>query len=407
MKGILVGLVALMLGALSVVSAMPARAAQSLESVPQYQHVGVLILENESFPATWGTGSVATYLNSLRSQGAFSDMYYADGHVSLDNYITMTSGLPGNAQTYSDCLSANLNTCVATVTAQSAANGSVTNVADQVEGAGLSWKEYADSMPSPCFHGDYSTTATPPDPYQGNSTTAPAGNYADRHNPVNYYADIIGNATRCAAHDVPFTALAADITANTVPNYFFISPDTCHDGHDSPCAGTPIPTDPCMPTATEGGLLAADCWLQQSLPSLLTYLNAHDGLLLITTDEGSTMDTSGCCTGGQGGQLPTGGTVSTGFGGLVGLLALGPGVATGTTTHHSYDHASLLRTTDDALGIGTYLNNAATATAMSDLFAPATGTPEAPLTITLPIAGVAIATAVALGRRRRRDRSPT
>ena len=376
---------ALTLG-LTLAAVPQARAGQQLEGVPRYDHVGVLVLENESESSTWGAGSVAKFLNSLVSSGAFASNYYADGHVSLDNYITLTSGLPGNADTYSDCLSSNLFTCQASVTAQQVPPNSALNVADQVESSGQSWKEYADSAPSTCFHADLSPIVKPPDPYQGNSTAAPAGNYADRHNPFVYYTDITGNAARCAAHDVPFTQLSGDIAADTMPNYFFITPDTCHDGHDSPCAsGSPMPAfcpGGAAAAATAGGLTAADCWLYANLPSLLQYLYGHNGVLFITTDEGSSSDTAGCCTGGQAGQQ--------GVGGKVGLLAIGPGVAAGTTSAHPYDHVSLLRTMEDALGIGVYLNNASTATAMSDLFAqPAANSPEVPLAALLPLAGAA------------------
>ena len=367
--------------------------ATQFDGIPRYQHVGVLVLENESESATWDPTGDARYLNSLVARGAFAPNYYADGHVSLDNYITMTSGQPGNPDTDSDCLSSNLHLCQQTV--NTPVYGTGANIADQVEGAHLTWREYADSAPAPCFHAGESPAASPPDPYQGDSSAAPAGNYADRHDPFVYYDGIVGSAARCA-NDVPFTALASDLNTNRLPGYFFITPDTCHDGHDSPCAsGTP--QIPCMaggaPSAQSvaGGLSSADCWLQATLPALLAYLDAHDGVLFITTDEGSSSDTSGCCTGGPGG--------AQGFGGRVGLLALGPGVRAGEAVTTSYDHASLLRTTEDALGIGTYLNNAATASAMGDLFAqPGPQTPEAPLAAVLPLAGLA---ALALVWRRR------
>src|SRR5579864_4355350 len=134
-----------------------AHAGQGLEGVPGYQHVGVLVLENESESATWSATSVARYLNSLVPSGAFATDYYADGHVSLDNYITMTSGQPGNPDTYSDCLPSNLYACQQSVSANPAF-GSGVNIFDQVKGAGLSWKEYADSLPTPCFHQDESPT---------------------------------------------------------------------------------------------------------------------------------------------------------------------------------------------------------------------------------------------------------
>ncbi|MBV8527010.1 MAG: hypothetical protein JOZ75_01710 [Candidatus Dormibacteraeota bacterium] len=333
--------------ALSVVVAVRADGQAPSGRVPVFRHVGVLVLENESESATWGASSVATYLNSLVPSGAFAQNYFADGHVSLDNYITMTSGQAGNPSTDSDCIGISLYACQQTVNTPLTGNGA--NIGDQAEHAGLTWKEYADSMPQPCFHATLDPTSTASDPYQGDSTAPPAGNYADRHNAFNYYSDVTGNASRCAAHDVPFTGLASDLANNTVPNYFFITPDTCHDGHDNPCAG-----------AQTGGLAAADAWLRANLPSLLRYMKAHDGVLFITTDEGSATDLAGCCTGGPGG-LP-------GFGGKVGLLALGAHVRGGSTSTVAHDHASLLRTTEDALGISTHLNNAASATSMSDLF---------------------------------------
>jgi phospholipase C len=273
--------------------------------------------------------------------------YYATGHVSLDNYIAMTSGQADQPLTGSDCETVNLYTCVQGQ--QAFANGA--NVADQLETAGLGWKEYADGISTSCVHASYNPMAGT-DPYQGaGASPPPAGpNYADRHVPFVYYADIVGNDARCQAHDAPYSQLSTDIANDTLPAYSFITPDTCNDGHDNPCAGK-----------STGGLTAADSWLSANVPSILSYLRAHNGLLVITTDEAATNDTTGCCHGGPGG--------GPGFGGRVGLLALGPRVKTGQTVSTAYDHASLLRTVEDSFGIGSYLNNAGASVAMRDLFA--------------------------------------
>jgi hypothetical protein len=357
----------------------PAHAASGLEGIPHFDHVAVLVLENESFATTWGAGSPAVYLNSLRAQGTFSDQYFATGHVSLDNYVAMTSGQPVQPLTGTDCLTTNLYLCSRLQLAF--ANGR--NLSDQLDDAKTSWRGYMDSMPSPCFHADPSPTAGT-DPYQGNSTTAPAGNYADRHNPFLYYPDILDDSARCAAHVLPYPQLATDIAANMVPGFSFITPDTCHDGHDAPCAGSGGP----------GGLASADAWLKLKVPSLLAYMTAHNGLLLITFDEAATSDTSGCCTGGPGG--------TAGLGGRVGLLALGSGISAGRVTHTPYDHASLLRTIEDSYGISEHLNNAGTAGAMADLFgAAAVVVPEAPL---VPLLAAAATGALLVSRRTRRAR---
>src|SRR5260221_3466098 len=220
-----------------------AATAGTVEGVPRVDHVVVLVLENESSGTTWAPNSPARYLNGLVSQGAFVPNYYGTGHVSLDNYIAMTSGLAGAqvANTYTDCLGINLDACVQEVST-AALGGSI---ADQIEAAGLTWKQYADGTSKPCVHDSDAPTATgsgvpPGDSYQGNGAT-PTDNgalpdYADRHVPFLYYSKIIGDSERCSGHLRPFTELAADLHGTGLPSYSFITPDTCHDGHDTTCS---------------------------------------------------------------------------------------------------------------------------------------------------------------------------
>jgi phosphatidylinositol-3-phosphatase len=361
-------------------SLTPVSAAGSLEGLPAYDHVVVLVLENESFASTFSATSPAHYLNGvLVPHGVLDDQYYGTGHVSLDNYIAMTSGQSGNGLTNSDCSAVSLYACAQSTLAQS--NGA--NLGDQLDSVGRTWKGYMDTMPSACFHQTYAPTTTSPDPYQGDSQTAPAFDYADRHNPFIYYPDIVGDDPRCQAHDVPYAQLSGDLSTDALPNFSFVTPDTCHDGHDNPCSN-----------GSTGGLVSADAWLQSNVPPLLSYLNGHHGLLIVTFDEAANTDVSGCCHGGPGGQR--------GEGGLVGLLALGPGVKAGQVVHTQYDHASLLRTVEDLNGIGTYLNNAAASSPMTDLFAtPETGVPEAPTIAGLAVIGAAAALLLAGLRRRR------
>lgn len=348
----------LALTAATLALALPAPAAAApAAGLPSFRHVVVLVLENESFDTTWGPASPANYLKGLRASGVFADHYYGTGHASLDNYIAMMSGQPDQPATASDCLSLNLFTCAQNQLAMAGGR----NLADQLETAGLSWKGYMDSTPSPCFHADYSPSAGP-DTYQGNSQSPPAADYADRHNPFLYFPDIVGNDNRCQAHVRPYTQLAADIASDSLPAFSFITPDTCHDGHDNPCSnGKP------------GGLVSADLWLSREAPALISYLQAHNGVLLINFDEGAASDTSGCCTGGPAG--------TAGFGGRVGLLALGAGLPAGKVVTTPYDHASLLRTLEDLFGISEHLNNAATASPMTDVLARVATTPSPSATV--------------------------
>jgi hypothetical protein len=71
--------------------------------------------------------------------------------------------------------------------------------------------------------------------------------YAARHNPFVYFAAITGSAD-CAQRDVDLSRLPADLaSASSTPTLSYITPNLCHDGHDTPCVdGQP------------GGLASAD-----------------------------------------------------------------------------------------------------------------------------------------------------
>jgi hypothetical protein len=228
------------------------------------------------------------------------------------------------------------------------------SIADQVEGSGQTWKAYMDGMQTPCQHPAQTDF---PDPYQTG--------YATRHNPFVYYPPVVENVARCNSHVVPYvdtattTGLATDLaSAATTPNYVFITPDTCNDGHDAPCAnGAP------------GGLTSANTWLATEVPKILNSpaFTTQNSLLLITFDENGFSDLAGCC-----GVLAGGGATTTAaaLGGHIGLVAIGSGVPAGRVVTTPYDHWSGLRTVEDALGISEHLNMAGLPTthAMSDLF---------------------------------------
>jgi hypothetical protein len=340
---------ALAVGICVVPSAHAASPSARLEGIPHFDHVVVLTEENETESTTFGPDSPAVYLNSLRAKGVFTPNYYGTGHVSLGNYIAMVSGQPGNPLTTSDCLAVSLYTCAQTTRAFAQGR----HLGDQFDTNHVSWKSYMDGTSTPCFHAPYSSTppaVVTPDPYQGDSQAPPAKDYADRHNPFIYFPDFVGRPARCAAHQRPIAELSSDIAANRLPAFTFITPDTCHDGHDAPCSnGEP------------GGLISADAWLQQTLPSLLSYLAAHNGLLIINFDEADPRDAAG--------TQPCATCASGGLGGKVGAVFVSPRLPQGAVVTTSYDHHSLLRSIEDSFGIRTHLNLAAVSPPMTDVFA--------------------------------------
>ena len=71
---------------------------------PRVRHVFVIVLENEGYTATFGDPAADPYLaQTLPAEGALLENYYATGHESNDNYISLVSGQPPNAQNQADC----------------------------------------------------------------------------------------------------------------------------------------------------------------------------------------------------------------------------------------------------------------------------------------------------------------
>jgi phospholipase C len=152
------------------------------------------------------------------------------------------------------------------------------------------------------------------------------GGYAVKHNPAAYY---VGgdDRTACGNDDIPLGnttqgALADDLAHNTLPAFAFITPDMCNDTHDCPVA-------------------QGDSWLGQWVPKILDSASYRNGrtALFIVWDEPTPMP----------------------------LIVISPSTVTGTTSAASLDHYSLLRTTEELLGLP-LIANAATATSMRSIF---------------------------------------
>jgi hypothetical protein len=216
-------------------------------------------------------------------------------------------------------------------------------VAGQLAAKGLSWKGYMEDMGNDPARDNGTACAHPPS--GGPDTTqqaSPTDQYATRHNPVVYFHSIIDNAAQCAAHVVSLRGLAGDLaSAKRTPNFAFITPDLCHDGHDATCAdGGP------------GGLPAADAFLRQWVPRITgSPAFRRDGLLAILFDEAAS-DSSACCGEVPGPNTPAPGAQSGGpGGGRTGAVLLSPFIRPGTTTAQQYNHYSLLRSIEDLFGL--------------------------------------------------------
>ena len=263
--------------------------------VPLSKHIVLVLEENHSYSSVIGSSSMP-YLNSLANKYALATNYYADTHPSIGNYFMLTTGQ--------------------IITNNDAYTGTVTsdNIVRRIITAGKTWKSYAESLPSTGYIGG--------DVYP----------YCRHHNPFTYFSDV-KNSTNERQHLVSFTQFKTDRANNQLPDYSFVIPNKCNDGHD--CS-----------------LLTADNWLKANIaPLLLTapFQTGGDGILAIVFDEAATSDTrSG--------------------GGHVAAVVVGPKVKHGYRSATFYQHQNALKATLQALGITTYPGASSSAKGFSDLF---------------------------------------
>ena len=250
-------------------------------TVPAFSHIFEIVMENHEYSSVIGRPD-APYVNNLAATYGLATNYFAASHPSLPNYLALTAGSTFGIA--SDCTTCFVN---------------ATNIADQVESSGRSWKAYMEDMPTPCYMG------------------ASAGNYAMKHNPFLYYTDIRNNAARCAAHVVPFTQFGVDMSAGQLPNFVWITPNMCNDTHDCPVS-------------------TGDAWLGTVVPRIIgSAAFRNGGVLFITWDEGSS--NASCCGDAWGGHVAT--------------LVISPKSIAGARSSIAENHYSLLRTIEDGFGL--------------------------------------------------------
>ena len=270
----------------------PTAAASPRAAPPPIKHVFVIVLENQDYDATFGGGTPARYLaDSMVAAGALLRQYYGIGHNSLDNYVAMISGVAPNARTQADC--PRYEEFVETGTAsdgQPIGSGciyptDVRTVANQLEARHLTWKGYMEDMGNDPAR-EAARCGHPPIGARDTTARARHGDqYATKHDPFVYFHAILDSPS-CRSNVVPLSELAADLrAAGRTPNYAFIVPNLCHDGHDWVC----VDSEP-------SGLTAIDRFLAHWVPMITrSRAYAQGGLLIVTFDEALASDASACC----------------------------------------------------------------------------------------------------------------
>jgi hypothetical protein len=172
------------------------------------------------------------------------------------------------------------------------------SLADTLAAAGKTWKTYAEDLPYPGFTGSSS------------------GRYAKKHDPFLYFRDVAESRAR-RNRVVPFTQLSGDLRRHRLPDFSLVVPNLCDDMHDCSVA-------------------TGDAWLKAHVVPLLHSRQLRGGVVFVVFDEG---------------------TSSTGGGGHVEALALGPTVRGGSKFTKATNHYGLLRTIEDAWGLPRLANS--------------------------------------------------
>jgi hypothetical protein len=184
------------------------------------------------------------------------------------------------------------------------------NLADQLEARGKTWQVFAQNVPLDCFTG---ATAT--------GGEDGAGTYARKHEPAISFTDISTSPSRCGniTDFTHFDPAAAD--------FEFIAPNLGNDMRDCSVA-------------------TGDAFLRSFVPTILSSPAwQQGGALFITWDEGE-----GSFSSNQ-----------------VATLVISQAVPKGFQSDVDHDHYSLLRTIEDAWGLGC-LNNTCAANNMNEFF---------------------------------------
>jgi phosphatidylinositol-3-phosphatase len=260
----------------------------------QPAHVVLIIEENRSFSTVYPTGM--PWMSALGDAYGIATNYFSDEPGSMTDYLWLSSG---SGESAFGCAGWG---CSQIITSD--------NIFREINKAGLSWKVYAESLPSAGFMGDSS------------------GNYVKRHNPAPWYSDVANDPGQ-QQNMVPFTQFAGDLAANRLPNYSLIVPNLQDDAHD-------------------GTIAMADAWLKQNITALLSspyFSSGGNGVLFITFDNGD---------GDAQGQVFT--------------CVVGPNVIRGIKVSTSFRHENTLRTMMGLLNLTNFPGASATAAPMTEFF---------------------------------------
>jgi len=226
----------------------------------RFDHIYVIVLENHDFEDALDN-ALSPFLVDLSRRQGLATRYSGVTHPSLPNYLAMIGGDEfGVRDDAPSCFASDL------APLQFCHHFDGDSLVDQLEAAGLTFALYAETLPA----AGALTQATP---------FGAAALYAQKHNPFAYFDRIATNPARLEKLK-PLDALTADL-AGKAPNFAFIVPNQCHDGHGSLTCKDPV-------------ALARDFddFLKRTIAAIEASPNwTRDSAIVVTFDEGESRDT--------------------------------------------------------------------------------------------------------------------
>lgn len=307
-------------------------------------HVFIIMMENTGYAQILHNPNTR-YIQRLASTYGLATNYFGVTHASLPNYLAATSGSTWGSNSDDTNQRPLLDH---------------TNIVDQLESAGVSWKAYMEGLPYPGFLGSAAD-------YTAKPHSADNALYLLKHDPFLMYPDVANDPTR-AKNVVPLTELKGDLASGNVPQFAWITPDICNDMHGMSGPACPYPSTGVGPSVQQYKLGDAflKLWVGRIMASPAWTGNST---IFITWDEGSYSNVgpnygpqsdAGCCDSPILPNPPVNPANVSG-GDLVGGKRFGGGrvvtivIAREGARHYTnsvpYNHYSLLATVEDNFGL--------------------------------------------------------
>lgn len=224
---------------LSLTATAPVREPRAIRpphgSVPSYDHVFVVMMENQDYADIIGNHRDAPFLNRLLPQGASFASMYAEVHPSDPNYLALAAGstfhIMGNP-----------------IESHPHMQIHARNIGDLVHRAGKTWRAYYQGA-----HGSCDNTIHRP--------------YWNDDLPFLYFHDIRTNKARCDSHLVPLKQLAVDLqSTSTTPSFAWWGANDCRD-----MEGCGIRSGDSFLKQTIGEIRASPAWTTQRSLLVVTF----------------------------------------------------------------------------------------------------------------------------------------